>query len=200
VSVDEILILLSDGRLLRTPELSIYGLNRVSLSLLMKRKLIAQLSRGVYIRSDIKRERWIQLAVLTLRVPQASVGLVTAVEYHLGREQTHPIWLRLPKGKKRYPTLRGIDVDFVTRSEPMFSEDVRTYKIHGVLVSCTSLADSVAECFVFRSRLGINRVLDVLETYLQNPSYDSDEFYLSCIRHRVATVVAPYLLALNRSL
>ena len=198
MSADEIMTLLSDGRLIRSSELSIYGLNRVSLSSLQSKNSIVQLSRGVYIRTDIAQHDWIQLAVLSARAPQAVVGLLTAVEYHLGMKQKGRIWLRLPKGKKRQPTLRGFDVGYVTRSEPMFSEEIETSIIHGVSVQCTSLDDSVAECFVFRSLLGIQSVIDVLELYCTSPHYDPAKFQNACQRHRVVRVVKPYIDVLVR--
>lgn len=193
MSAEDLYTLLEDGRLLRTSDLPIFGLHRMSLSTLLACGSIEKVSRGVYIRSDVPKSVFIEYAILSMRIPHSIFSLSSALALHKLNVSCDTFCLKLCKGKKKIPVINGHDVLFVTRSQKFFSLGVQTMDIHGVEVRYTDLAHSVAECVVFRNRLGIDRMLAYLQSYLHDPRYCQEEFEAACRAHRVHKVVTPFL-------
>ena len=193
MSVEDLYTLMSDGRLIRASELSLFGLHRVSLSKLEGQGKIEKVSRGVYIRSDIEKHPLLAYCILSLRIPQGVFGLDSVFSfYQLGPVSDH-IWIRLCKGKKKYPKVNDFGASYLTRSDAFFQQGVCTTTIHGVQLRYTSLPHSVAECVVFRNRLGVSNMLTALMMYLQDPRFSKDELQEACRIHRVENVIKPYL-------
>ena len=65
--------------------------------------------------------------------------------------------------------------------------------IHGVQVRYTNLAHTVAECVVFRNRMGVSNMLSVLMTYLQDARYSQKDLQEACRFHRVEKAIQPYM-------
>lgn len=193
MSVEDLYTLMSDGRLIRASELSLFGLHRVSLSTLIEQGKIEKVSRGVYIRSDIAKDPLYVFAVLALRIPQGVIGLDSSLAFHDISPVTTQTWIRLCKGKKKYPKIDGLGAAYVTRSPSFFHQGICTTMIHGVQVRYTSLSHSVAECVVFRNRIGIENMLSVMMLYLRDSRFSKEDFQEACRIHRVIEVIKPYM-------
>ena len=193
MSIEDLYTLMSDGRLIRASELSLFGLHRVSLSMLIEQGKIEKVSRGVYIRSDIAKDSLFLNAVLALRIPQGVFGLDSAFAFHDINRVTNHTWIRLCKGQKKYPKVNDYGAAFVTRSPDFFHQGICTTTIHGVQVRYTSLSHSVAECVVFRNRIGIENMLSAMMLYLKDSRFSKEDFQEACRLHRVQEAVKPYM-------
>ena len=193
MSAKDLYTLMSDGRLIRSSELSIFGIHRVSLTQLESQKKIERVSRGVYIRSDIVKSKMFAHCILSLRIPQGVFGLDSALMFHDMTPVTGQTWIRLCKGKKKYPKIDGFQTRYITRSPFFFERGIITTKIHGVPIRYTDLAHTVAECVVFRKRFGISNMLKVLMEYLKHTNGETGELLQACRVHRVDKVIQPYM-------
>ena len=193
----EICTLLSDGRLIRSGDLEIYGLYRISLISLVEQGILFSPSWGVYLRSDVSRSPLFDVAVLSLRIPIGIWGLETALRIHLGHYENLSLWMRLPKGKKRYPTISEYELSFVSRAESMFSCGLASTNVHGIDVRYTDFANTVAECCVFRNRIGIDVFLTALKAYMTSDAFDGSYFDEVCRLHRVQQVILPYMQSIR---
>ena len=197
MSSKDLYTLLGDGRLIRTSDLSVFGLHRASLSVLLKNKRIEKVSRGVYIRSDVVKSPFLEYAVLSLRIPQGIIALQSALAIQQMMRPSDSLWMKLCKGKTKIPSIRDHKVSFVTRGEEFFSLGLQSHTIHGVEIRCTNLAHSVAECIVFRNRIGVDVMLNILRSYFLDSRYSKKEFEEACIAHRVHNAVQPYLQSIR---
>ena len=193
MSAEDLHTLMSDGRLIRSADLSLFGLHRVSLSKLEDQGKIEKVSRGVYIRSDVQKHPLLPYCILSLRIPQGIFGLDSVFSFYRLEPVTNHIWIRLCKGKKKYPKVNDFGASYLTRSDAFFHQGICTTMIHGVQLRYTTLAHAVAECVVFRNRMGVSNMLTALMMYLQDPHYSKDQFQEACRIHRVENVVKPYL-------
>ena len=193
MSAEDLYTLMSDGRLIRAAELSLFGLHRVSLSTLEAQRKIEKVSRGVYIRSDIPKSVLFPYCVLSLRIPQGIIGLDSAFAFHGIDPVTNQTWIRLCKGKKKYPKINDFGATYITRSSEFYRQGVCTRIVHGVQVQYTNLPHTIAECIVFRNRMGVSNMLSAMMIYLQDRRYSKEELQEACRIHRVEEVIKPYM-------
>jgi predicted transcriptional regulator of viral defense system len=74
---------------------------------------------------------------------------------------------------------------------------VKKTKIDGVTVAVTTPAKTVADCFEYRSRVGLDVAIEALREGLKKRIFTADEFLAMAAVDRVARVVRPYVKALQ---
>ena len=102
------------------------------------------------------------------------------------------MWIALPEKARKprldYPRLR------VTRfSGAAFTEGIETHRIEGVDVRVYSAAKTVADCFKYRNKIGIDIAVEALRDFsrrYRGGANDLARFARIC---RVARVMQPYL-------
>ncbi len=75
------------------------------------------------------------------------------------------------------------------------TEGVEQHKIEGVSVCVYNAAKTVADCFKYRNKLGLDVAIEALRDGLRARRFTRDELWLYAKICRVANVVRPYLEA-----
>ena len=127
--------------------------------------------------------------------PRGVVCLLSALRFHgLGTQLPPDVWLAIPlKGWR--PTLRDLPVRIVYMSGAAFEAGVETHLLEGVPVRVTSAAKTVADCFKFRNKIGLDVALEALRDY-RSARRDLDELRGFAKVCRVERVMRPYLEAI----
>jgi predicted transcriptional regulator of viral defense system len=127
--------------------------------------------------------------------PRGIICLLSALRFHgLGTQLPPDVWLAIPlKGWR--PTIRDLPVRFVYMSGPAFEAGVETHVLEGVTVRITNAAKTVADCFKFRNKVGLDVALDALRDY-RGARRDLEELRRFAKVCRVDRVMRPYLEAL----
>jgi predicted transcriptional regulator of viral defense system len=127
--------------------------------------------------------------------PRGVICLLSALRFHgLGTQLPPDVWLAIPlKGWR--PTLRDLPVRIVYMSGAAFHEGVEIHALEGVPVRVTSAAKTVADCFKFRNKVGLDVALEALRDY-RGARRDLEELRRSAKVCRVDRVMRPYLEAL----
>jgi predicted transcriptional regulator of viral defense system len=73
---------------------------------------------------------------------------------------------------------------------------VDTRRIDGVAVRVTSAANTVADCFKFRNKVGLEVALEALREARRARKAGADELWRYARINRVANVMRPYLEAI----
>src|SRR5512138_712574 len=135
------------------------------------------------------------LVEVTRLAPRGVICLLSALRFHgLGTQLPPDVWLAIPlKGWR--PTIRALPVRFVYMSDPAFEAGVETHVLEGVTVRITSAAKTVADCFKFRNKVGLDVALEALRDY-RGARRDLDELRRFAKVCRVDRVMRPYLEAL----
>jgi predicted transcriptional regulator of viral defense system len=71
---------------------------------------------------------------------------------------------------------------------------IEIYTLEGIPVSITNLARTVADCFKFRNKIGLDVALEALRDYRRKRG-NLDELWRHARLLRVANVLRPYLEA-----
>lgn len=182
---------------MRSRELVEQGVPRATLSRMVADQEIDRVGRGVYALPDRRGGANDELAVVSLRVPRAVVGLLSALQFHeLTTESPHEVWILLPRGARRpqvdHPPLR---VSWTTPE--LLSEGIERHVIDGIEVRVTSPARTVAEVFKHRNRIGHDVAVAALRDYLDRHRSGRAELRRAADHLGVERVMRPYLEAMS---
>jgi len=164
---------------------------------LVRRGVIVQASRGLYIlpNADITENH--NLALVAKRIPKGVVCLTSALLFHdIGTQLPRKIWLALEKGSAK-PRPAYPQVSVIRFSGRSFTEGVDEYLLEGVPVKIYNPAKTVADCFKFRNRLGLDVALEAAKDCLSVRKATIAEIYGYAKICRVANVIRPYLEAMQ---
>jgi predicted transcriptional regulator of viral defense system len=190
---DEVLDLIRQLGVVRAGDLEEYGVPRDRLYRLVGEGLVARESRGVYVAGQHELSADHTLAQVGKRVPAGVFCLLTALRFHeLTTQNPAEVWIALPEKARRprldYPRLR------VARfSGEALTEGIETHLVEGVDIRVYSAAKTVADCFKFRNKVGIDVAVEALRDFTRQyrgGGTDLARFARIC---RVTRVMQPYL-------
>ena len=191
---DRSVALLRRQGLVRPRDLAELGVARTTLQRLESEGTIERVGRGLYRLTDADVTEFHDLAAAALRVPRGIVCLLSALRYHdLGTQNPHEVWLALGPGH-RQPRADAPPLRIVRFSGRALEEGVETQRIEGVGVRITSPAKTVADCFKFRNKIGLDIALEALREYRRGRR-KLDELWRCAEICRVARVIRPYIEA-----
>lgn len=197
VSTGRLLSLAREHGLLRSSMLGSHSIPRVTLTRAVRGGLMERLSRGVYGLPDRPVSAHTTLAEAARRVPRGVVCLLSALTFHeLTTQAPFEVWLALDN-KARPPRLDYPPLRLMRFSGPALTEGVETHVIDGVPVHITSVAKTVADCFKYRNKIGLDVALEALRDAWYNRRTTSDEIWHYAKIDRVANVMRPYLESLT---
>jgi predicted transcriptional regulator of viral defense system len=190
--------------LLRPLDLAAHGLPRVSLTRLVRQGRLARVGRGLYALPDREVSEHAALAEVARMYPRAVVCLLSALRFHdITTQAPFEVWLAIPN-KARPPRLDSLHLSgplrIVRFSEAGLTEGVEEHLIGGVPVRITGVARTVADCFKYRNKIGLDVALEALKDVLgrdgQGRRAGIDEIWRYAQLDRVANVMRPYLESL----
>jgi predicted transcriptional regulator of viral defense system len=188
-----VLDLVAKKGLVRPSDLKDLGVHRMVLTRLVAEGLLERINRGVYRLADAEPLGAPDLVLVATRVPAGVLGLVTALS-HYGLTDEIPkridvLLLRsTPPPRIEYPPLR-----LFWASKASHQQGVEVLDLDGVEVRMTSPAKTVADCFKYRGRVGLDIALDALKSGLASRAFSPAELLAAAEVDRVARVVRPYL-------
>ena len=191
--------------LLRPLDLAAHGLPRVSLTRLVRQGRLARVGRGLYALPDREVSVHAALAEVARMYPRAVVCLLSALRFHeLTTQAPFEVWLAIPN-KARPPQLDSLHCSgplrIVRFSESGLTEGVEEHAVDGAPVRVTGIARTVADCFKYRNKLGLDVALEALKEALLEQGDGGrrasiDEIWHYAQLDRVANVMRPYLESL----
>ncbi|MXO03147.1 transcriptional regulator, partial [Shinella zoogloeoides] len=137
------------------------------------------------------------LAEIAKRVPKAVVCLVSALAFHgLTDQLPRHVWLAI--GRKDWaPKPDGTPIRIVRFTESLLNESVETHVIEGVPVKVFEIAKTIADCFRYRSKIGLSVAIEGLQEALRQRKTTPSEIANQAERGGVGTVIRPYIEALT---
>ena len=164
---------------------------------LVTKGLLVRSGRGLYVLADSEITEFNNLAIIGKRVPKGVICLTSALRFHnIGTQLPRKVWLALQKGSAQ-PRLSYPPVSIVRLSGQCFSEGINTHEIEGVTVKIYNPAKTVADCFKFRNRIGLEAAIEAARECLREKKTISDEVYHYAKICRVWNIMKPYMEALS---
>ena len=182
--------------LIRARELSALGIPRHCLSSLVETGELQRVSRGVYASSSSNPTIRRTLAEAARRVPRGVVCLLSALRFHdLTTQLPSRVWLAIDTKAWR-PKEDVLPLQIVHFSGQALTEGVKTHTIENVKVRVYSAAKTVADCFKYRNKIGIDVALEALRDSQKKNKCTMDEIWHFARICRVAKIMQPYLEAI----
>lgn len=183
--------------LIRPRDLEPLGLPRVSLTRLVRQGALTRVGRGLYALPDRSISEHATLAEVARKHPRAIVCLLSALRFHdLTTQSPFQVWLAIPN-KARTPRIDYPPLRIVRFSDPLLIEGVEEHTIDGVPVRIAGIARTVADCFKYRNKIGLDVALEALREVWKGRRVSMDELWQSAKLCRVTNVMRPYLESLT---
>ena len=179
--------------LLRARDLAGQALPTIVLSRLVTAGKLERVARGVYSLPGQRLSEHRSLAEVALRVPRGVVCLLSALRVHgIGTQAPFEVWLALPHGTPA-PRLDQPAVHAVRMSGPALTEGIERVQVDGVEVPVFNAAKTVADCFKYRNKIGLDVALEALRDGWAQRKLTVDALGHYATIDRVANVMRPYL-------
>ncbi|OMG83423.1 type IV toxin-antitoxin system AbiEi family antitoxin domain-containing protein [Achromobacter xylosoxidans] len=190
---EQVLALASSVSLLRARDVAALSLPTIILSRLVRDGRLRRVGRGVYARPDQPLSEHISLAEVALRVPRGVICLLSALRIHeLGTQAPHQIWLAIPQNSPapRFdrPSLRPVRM-----SGQALTEGIQSMRVDGLDVPVFNAAKTIADCFKYRNKIGIDVALEALRDGWEQRKVSLDELSHYADIDRVSNVMRPYM-------
>ena len=183
--------------ILRPRDLAPQGIPRTYLHRLEERGLLVKETRGMYKLPDAEVTENHSLAEACKRVPRGVVCLLSALQFHkLTTQAPSEVWLALDR-KARAPRSAVQPLRVVRMSGKALTEGVEEHRIEGVAVKVYQPAKTVADCFKYRNKIGLDVALESLRDYRKKHRSGMDELWRLAKICRVERVMRPYLEAMG---
>lgn len=184
------------GGVLRTNEALQAGIHPRTLYELRDRGEIESLSRGLYRLSDLEPLENPDLVTVALKIPQGVLCLISALSYHeLTTQIPHQVYLALKRGAER-PRLKYPPMRYFWFQKEAFGEGIQEKKVDGASLKIYSPEKTLADCFKYRHKIGMDTALEALKMYREKKKLRLKELMHFAKICRVQKVMEPYLQAL----
>ncbi len=187
----------SAGGTLRTREAAAHGIHYSTLYGMRDAGLVEQLSRGVYRLAELPAPGKYDVVAVAERVPDAVLCLVSALDFHEIGTQI-PAWVSIAIGPKDWhPQFDYPPVRVYRMSGEALTAGVEEHSIDGTPVRVFSPAKTVADCFKFRNKVGLDVALEALRETLRSRKATRSEIMHFAAIDRVTKIIRPYLEAME---
>ena len=185
--------MLRDCGIARTRDLERHGVSRTQLQRLCEQGLVERVAHGLYsLPGAVLTERH-SLAEASRQAPEAIVCLLSALRFHgLTTQNPHEVWMAIERKAWR-PRRRNIRMRLVYLSGPAHRSGVEVHDVGGVSVRVFSAAKTVADCFKFRNKIGIDVAVEALRDFARLHRGGANDLARYARICRVRRVMQPYL-------
>ena len=193
----QVLRLARRRKLLRARDVAQEGLPTITLTRLVQGGKLDRVARGLYGIPGAATSEHRSLAEVSARVPKGVICLLSALQVHeIGTQAPFQVWLAIPQRmvtpRLDYPSLR-----VVRMSDAALADGVVKIAVNGVKVPVFSAAKTVADCFKFRNKIGLDVALEALRDGWATRKFTMDDLWRHATQDRVANVMRPYIEAIT---
>jgi predicted transcriptional regulator of viral defense system len=180
-----------------TRELAEAGIHTQVLSRLAASGEIERIARGLYRMPEHAVTEHHGLAIAAAAVPHGVVCLLSALQFHrIGTQLPSEVWMAIDRRARR-PALRYPPLRVVRYSGAALTEGVESHRIEGREVRVYNVAKTVADCFKYRNKIGLDVALEALREAWRARRVTQDELNRFAPVCRVQRVMRPYIEALG---
>ncbi len=171
------------------------GVHSAWLSRAVAESTIERVARGRYRLAGREATEHHTLALVASRAPAAVVCLLSALQFHrIGTQTPVEVWIaverRAARPRMSYPPLR-----IARFSGAAFTAGIEDHVIEGQEVRVYTLAKTIADCFKYRNRIGLDVALEALSDAWQQRRLSLADLNVYARIDRVQNVMQPYIEA-----
>lgn len=192
-NAEKVLELAREKGILRSRDLDQLGIPRMTLTRLVRSGQLQRLARGLYMHPATELTEHHSLAEACKRIPHGVICLLSALRFHeMTTQAPYEVWMAIDR-KARKPQIESLPLRIVRFPSLALRLGVERHEIEGVDVAVTSPARTVADCFRYRGKVGLDVAVEALRDYRRMRAGTIDELWEAAGQRRVRTVIRPYL-------
>jgi predicted transcriptional regulator of viral defense system len=190
---EKVINLFKKQGLVRPRDVTKIDVSAVYLNKLYHDGVLERPSRGLYMLKDAKIGEHQMLIEASKRIPQGVACLLSALQFHqITTQIPFEVWLAID-GKARHPKGDLPPLRICRFSKEALAYGVEKHTIGGVVVRVYSPAKTVADCFKYRNKIGIDVAIEALREAWSKKKVSMEELHKASKVCRVANVMRPYL-------
>ena len=195
-SLDRVLAIAKKQKIVRPRDVEAIGIPREYLLRLMRQGDVRRTGRGVYELTQSKPTEHHSLAVVAKEIPNGVFCLLSALRFHeLTTQQPSAVWIGIHV-RSRSPRCSTTACRLVRYSGKTLTAGAEVHRLEGIPVRIFSVAKTVADCFKYRGKIGLDVAIEALKETLVRKKATVDEIDRFSRICRVSRVMRPYLEAL----
>jgi predicted transcriptional regulator of viral defense system len=193
---EQVLSLIRNSGVVRPKDLEAHGIHREYLRRLEQQGSLVRTGRGLYTLANADISEHYSLAEASKRVPHGVICLLSALRFHgLTTQAPFEVWIAIHR-KARTPKEPMLPLHVVYMSGQAFQAGIETHQVVGVTVPVFCPAKTVADCFKYRHKIGLDVALEALQECWTERRVTMDELWHYAKICRMSQVMRPYLEAL----
>jgi len=194
---DSILNFADKTGIIRSCDLKTLGIPRVYLTRLKKQQLLEQVARGLYRKPGYKVSEYHSLVTVSTKNPNAIICLLSALAFHKFTTQSpNAVWIAMDR-KAHRPVAGPMKLRVVRFSGKALSTGIEQHTLEGVLVRVYNPAKTVADCFKYRNKIGLDVAIESLKECRRLHIGTNDDLWKYAKICRVWNIMKPYMEALG---
>jgi predicted transcriptional regulator of viral defense system len=184
------------GSSIRTAQAIRAGIHPATFYAMRDSGALEKVSRGLYRLAGGPPLGNPDLVIVATRAPVGVICLISALSFHeLTTQIPHAVHLALPPGAEE-PRLDHPPLRTYRFSGPAFTEGVESHEIDGTKVRIYGPEKTIADCFKFRVRIGLDTAVEAIRYYRERKPIKADLLMRYASICRVDKIIRPYLEAL----
>ncbi len=185
------------GGMLRTSRALALGIHPRTLYTLRDSGRLIEVARGLYRLADAPALSTPDLVRVAILVPKAVICLISALAFHeIGTQLPRAVGVALPR-TARHPRLSHPPVRVFRFSGLPLTKGIEFHKVDGVEIRVYSVAKTIADCFKYRHKIGLDVALEALRDCWRQRRATMDKLWRYAAICRVKNVMRPYLESLT---
>lgn len=193
---DRALTIAKERGIARARDFDAAGVPRATLRRLQDQGLLVRMGRGLYQLADVESSASHSLAEAARAVPHGTICLLSALKFHsLTTQLPHQVWLLIGH-KKWTPKNPPVSLRIMRATGEALTAGVEHHVIEQVEVPITSPAKTVADCFKYRSQVGLDVAIEALKDCIHTRRATADDLWRFAAIDRVQNVMRPYMEAI----
>ena len=169
------------------------GISPRTLYLMRDRGVITRESWGLYRLTGIEISAYHDLVQAAIKIPKGVICLISALSFHeLTTQIPHQVHIALPIDAEK-PRLEYPPVRLYWLSKKTYSAGIEHHELESEQVNIYSVAKTIADCFKYRNKIGLDVALEALKTYRRQADFDIESLLRYARIDRVERVIKPYL-------
>ena len=193
---EQILELARNSGVVSTVDVRCHGIHHEYLRRMCARGELVRVGRGLYSLPGADVTIHHGLVQAAKAVPRGVICLLSALRFHeIGTQTPCEVWIALDRRAAR-PQTRSFKTRFVRFSGKALSEGINEFTIEGVQVRIYDPAKTVADCFKYRNKIGLDVALEALREVLRGQKCSIDELWKYAKICRVTKTMRVYMEAI----
>ncbi len=193
----DLLQLAKNKKIIRYSDLISEKIPTVYLNRQVKEGSLIKLGRGIYALPETEFDENQTLLEVSYLVPKGIFCLLSALRFHeLTTQNPYEVWLAIDRNAA-VPKINSVQTRIFRMTGKSFSEGIDEHQVEGGTIKVYSPAKTVADCFKYRNKIGLDVAIEALRDCLKNKKATIDEVWHFAKINRVAKVIMPYLSSLS---